>query len=209
MFDISELKFNENGLIPAITQDCQTMAVLMLGYMNKESLEKTIKTGKVTYFSRSRSELWTKGETSGNFQVLKEIRYDCDADALLVLAQQIGPACHTGEQSCFYRYVCGETDDGAKAAIPPIFQRIYNVVLGRREKPVEGSYTNYLFESGLDKVLMKLGEETTGIMLAAKNHDNDALTHEISDLLYHMMVMMVQHGLEWDDVAKELTKRYK
>jgi len=209
MFNISELKFDANGLIPVITQDCQTMAVLMLAYMSKESLEATIKTGKVTYFSRSRNELWVKGETSGNYQVLKDIRYNCENNSLLISAQQIGPACHTGEQTCFYRYVHGENSDEAKSAIPPIFQRIYNVVVGRKAKPVEGSYTNYLFENGLDKILSKVGEETTEIIIAAKNDDKVHLTDEISDLLYHLTVLMVQRGVEWDDVAKELTKRYK
>jgi len=200
-----ELKFDENGLIPVITQDCDTKAVLMLGYMNKQALELTIETGKVHYYSRSRQALWLKGETSGHFQMMQNIRYDCDADAILVLAKQTGVACHTGEYSCFYRSVTGGEAD---SDVGTMLKQIYNVVVGRRETPVEGSYTNYLLEKGIDKTLKKVGEETTEVVIAAKNEDKAEMAYEIADLMYHLTVSMVQSGVEWGDVAAELVKRY-
>jgi len=210
------LKFNADGLVPAITQNFRNKEVLMLAYMNREALEKTLETGQAHYYSRSRQELWHKGATSGHFQYVKSIRYDCDGDTILLLVDQIGAACHTGNRTCFFREV---EQDGASQTIAPTPSAAenneiglalayeYDVILERRKHPKEGSYTNYLFDKGLDKVLKKVGEEATEAVIAAKNGNYDELAMETADLLYHLSVMLVQNGLSWSDVARELKNR--
>lgn len=200
---LNKIKFDEKGLVPAIAQDINTKEVLMLAYMNKESLKKTLETGKATYYSRSRSELWQKGETSGHIQNIKGIYYDCDADTILLKVEQVGVACHTGSYSCFFNPIIEEE----KVASAEILQEVYNVVLDRQENPKEGSYTNYLLEKGIDKILKKVGEETAEVIIAAKNEGNDELRYEASDLLYHLMVLFVNKELKLQDVYEELQKR--
>lgn len=209
---INELKFDEKGLIPAVVQDVDTNRVLMVAYMNRESIEKTLESGKCTYFSRSRQKLWVKGETSGHFQYLKEMLVDCDCDTLLVKVEQVGEACHTGNKSCFYR----EVEDGALAEIElshiadaGIFDDLYKVVVDRRDNPKEGSYTNYLLEKGIDKILKKVGEECSEVIIGAKNADKEEIQYEVADLIYHLTVMLCERGLSWKDVYSELAERYK
>lgn len=204
--NIEELKFDDQGLIPAIVQEASTGQVLMLAYMNRESLEKTLETGTTWFYSRSRQALWNKGATSGNWQQVKEIRIDCDQDALLVLVDQRGNACHTGSHSCFSQpLLVGEVK--AQAEIGAVLQRLQDLIKDRRENPVEGSYTNYLLEKGIDKILKKVGEETTEVVIAAKNNSPEELTYEASDLLYHLTVLLTYQGLTYQDLAKELIKR--
>lgn len=201
----TDFKLNSDGLIPVITQDYKTSEVLMLAYMNEEAFRKTIETGKMTYYSRSRKQLWTKGETSGHLQYVKSLSIDCDNDTMLAKVLQKGAACHTGNRSCFYtELVKKEYDD-----INPltVFSDVYNVIMDRKNNPKEGSYTNYLFDKGIDKILKKCGEEATEIVIAAKNPDAEELKYEISDFLYHMMVLMAECGLDWNDVIKELAHR--
>ncbi|MGI6162240.1 MAG: bifunctional phosphoribosyl-AMP cyclohydrolase/phosphoribosyl-ATP diphosphatase HisIE [Christensenellales bacterium] len=200
--DISNIKFDDKGLVPAIAQDERSAKVLMLAYMNKEALEQTINTGKATYFSRSRQKLWVKGETSGNEQKVKGIYYDCDADAVLLSVEQTGPACHTGEKSCFYNTVKENT-----AASPHIISELYDVITDRRVNPREGSYTNYLFDKGLDKMCKKLGEEAAECIIAAKNLSADELRYEAADLIYHLLVLMAETGLEPSELYSELRSR--
>ena len=205
----NELKFDQNGLIPAIVTDKRTGEVLMQAYMNKESLEKTIETGKVTFWSRSRQALWTKGETSGNFLNLCEIRVDCDADSLQVIALPEGPACHTGNRSCFYRKI----EDGkiVEAPLKPnasILNAVFETVTDRKNNPKEGSYTNYLFDKGIDKILKKVGEENAEVIIAAKNNSKDEVQYEVADLFYHIIVMLVNQGMCLEDIYEELLGRY-
>lgn len=200
---LSKIKYDEKGLVPAIAQDVNTKEVLMLAYMNEESLKKTIESGKATYYSRSRQQLWQKGETSGHFQNIKGIYYDCDADTILLKVEQVGVACHTGAYSCFFSPIVEEE----RAAGAEILQQIYNVILDRQENPKEGSYTNYLLEKGIDKILKKVGEETAEVIIAAKNEGNEELRYEISDLLYHLMVLSVNKQLELKDIYAELLSR--
>ncbi|MBE5038902.1 bifunctional phosphoribosyl-AMP cyclohydrolase/phosphoribosyl-ATP diphosphatase HisIE [Ructibacterium gallinarum] len=209
---MKELKFDENGLIPAIAQDALSGEVLMCAYMNEESLAQTIKTGKATYFSRSRQELWEKGATSGHVQHVKEILVDCDGDALVLKIDQEGAACHTGHPSCFYRRVV----DGKLVEVPTglgrnpkILYDVYNVIVDRVKNPKEGSYTNYLFEKGIDKMLKKVGEESAEVIIASKNYVKSEVQYETADLLYHLSVVLVEEGLTWDDVFEELSSRYK
>lgn len=204
---VEEIKFDEKGLVPAIAQDVKTKKVLMLAYMNKESLEKTLKTKKAHYFSRSRQKLWMKGETSGNVQYLEDIRYDCDADTILLLVNQKGPACHTGKYSCFFRDELGEEIDVAKDE--GTVNELYKLIQERKEKPQEGSYTCYLFEKGIDKILKKVGEEAAEVIIGAKNNDKENTVYEIADLTYHLLVMMVEQGITPDEILKELEKRRK
>lgn len=201
-----ELKFDEQGLIPAILQDYHTRQILMLGYMNQEAVDRTLETGKATFYSRSRQKLWMKGETSGNYQHVVAIDYDCDADALLVQVIPDGPACHTGHTSCFYRNLM--TDEGQADGNSDIIRALDAQIKNRRENPVEGSYTNYLFREGVDKICKKIGEESTETVIAAKNNSKEELIYEASDLIYHLTVLLNNQGVEWDDLFKELTRRH-
>ena len=200
-----EMKTNEQGLIPCIVQDYKNDQVLMMAWMNRESFEKTLETGRMTYYSRSRQSLWVKGETSGHFQYVKSMAVDCDNDTLLARVSQIGAACHTGNRSCFYRTLVETTSDDTNPL--HVFQDVYNVILDRKEHPKEGSYTNYLFDKGIDKILKKVGEENTEIIIAAKNPDPEEIKYEISDYLYHLMVLMAERGVTWDDITSELARR--
>ncbi|MDD3839330.1 MAG: bifunctional phosphoribosyl-AMP cyclohydrolase/phosphoribosyl-ATP diphosphatase HisIE [Clostridia bacterium] len=209
---IKQLNFDEKGLIPAIVQDCQTKEVLMLAYMNMESLTKTIQTGKTCFWSRSRKCLWEKGETSGNYQYVSNISYDCDKDALLVSVYQKGVACHTGNRSCFYTQSFTskqqfEKFKGKKGFDEQTLQNVYNIIIDRINNPKEGSYTNYLFDKGIDKMLKKVGEESAEVIIAAKNPDVNELIYEVSDLLYHLMVVMVERKVKWEDIYCELERR--
>jgi len=208
--EFSKLTLNDKGLIPVITQDYYTGDVLMMAYMNEEAYNKTLETKKVTYYSRSRQSLWVKGKTSGHFQHVKEFFYDCDQDTLLIKVKQDGVACHTGTYTCFNQQLDLEENalislDNFKA--PSILRGVYNVVVDRKENPKEGSYTNYLFDKGIDKILKKVGEETAEIIIGAKNEGKEEMVYEISDLLYHLIVLMVEKGATWDDIFKELNKR--
>ncbi|SFR96163.1 bifunctional phosphoribosyl-AMP cyclohydrolase/phosphoribosyl-ATP diphosphatase HisIE [Anaeromicropila populeti] len=200
-----EFKLNADGMIPVVTQDYRTNEVLMVAYMNKEAYEKTIETGKMTYWSRSRNELWCKGDTSGHFQYVKELKIDCDRDTILAKVHQIGVACHTGNRSCFFTdLVKKEYEDNNPLTV---LLEDYNIILERKNHPKEGSYTNYLFDKGIDKILKKCGEEATEIVIAAKNPEAEELKYEIADFLYHMMVLMVECNLDWNDILKELANR--
>ncbi len=205
LIDFDDFKLTDAGLIPAIVQDYRTGEVLMLGYMNRESYELTIKTGRMTYFSRSRRELWVKGETSGHFQYVKSLSLDCDNDTVLAKVRQIGAACHTGNSSCFFKELA------KKDYIPTnpltVLTDDFDIILERKRHPKEGSYTNYLFDKGIDKILKKCGEEASEIIIAAKNPDAEELKYEIADFLYHMMVLMAECGLSWEDITKELVNR--
>ncbi len=208
--EIDEFKFDEKGLIPAIVQDYRTDEVLMLAYMNKESIKKTLETGRTWFWSRSRKQYWCKGETSGNVQHVKEIKYDCDADTLLVLVEQVGVACHTGERSCFYRSIATSHQPPAtREKLWIILDELYEVI-GQRKKDVpKGSYTAELFEEGQDKILAKIEEESAEVIDAAKNKDNSEVIWETADLLYHLLVLLVNKGISLEEVAGELEKRRK
>ena len=205
ILDFSEFKLNSDGLIPVIVQDYKTNEVLMMAYMNEEAFDHTVKTGRMTYYSRSRQCQWVKGETSGHFQYVKSLSIDCDKDTLLAKVEQIGAACHTGNRSCFYTTIVG-ADYDAKNPLQ-VFESVYNTIVDRREHPKEGSYTNYLFEKGIDKILKKVGEEATEIVIAAKNPNPEEIKYEISDFLYHAMVLMVERGVTWEDITNELADR--
>lgn len=200
----SEFKKNSDGLIPVIVQDYRTNEVLMLAYMNEEAFDHTLACGRMTYYSRSRKELWEKGLTSGHFQYVKSLSIDCDDDTLLAKVYQVGAACHTGHRSCFYRDLVPGTDQANPLTV---FDDVYGVIMDRKEHPKEGSYTNYLFDKGIDKILKKVGEEATEIVIAAKNPDPKETVYEISDLLYHMMVLMAEKGISWKEVTTELARR--
>jgi len=178
----------------------------MLAYMNSESLKKTVETGRTWFYSRSRQSLWNKGETSGNFQSVKNMYFDCDADSILIQVEQIGPACHTGSRSCFFNKLVESDETPAEAGI---MGRLYELITERKSNPVEGSYTNYLFDKGIDKILKKVGEEASEVIIGAKNSDKGETVYEISDLVYHLLVLMVEMGIEIDDIKKELDKRHK
>lgn len=205
IMDFSQFKLNEQGLLPVIVQHYKTKDVLMLAYMNEEAFDKTIKTGKMTYYSRSRNALWVKGETSGHFQYVKSLTIDCDKDTLLAKVDQIGAACHTGNPTCFFQPLAGTDDE--KANPQRIFEHVYHTIVDRKQNPKEGSYTNYLFEKGIDKILKKVGEEVTETVIAAKNPNLEELKYEVADLLYHLMVLMVERGLSWEDITQELSDR--
>ncbi|MCQ4638403.1 bifunctional phosphoribosyl-AMP cyclohydrolase/phosphoribosyl-ATP diphosphatase HisIE [Anaerovorax odorimutans] len=198
-----ELKFDEKGLIPAIVQDYYTKQVLTVAYMNQESLDITMKEGYTCFWSRSRSELWRKGETSGNRQKVVSITADCDQDALVVEVIKDGPACHTREESCFFNEVYQAEDE-----TPFSYEGLYQMIKGRKTQPKEGSYTTYLFDKGMDKILKKVGEECTEVIIAGAKDDKEETIYEIADLAYHVMVMMVQQGIEMKDVTAELAKRH-
>ncbi|MGN1267520.1 MAG: bifunctional phosphoribosyl-AMP cyclohydrolase/phosphoribosyl-ATP diphosphatase HisIE, partial [Dorea sp.] len=179
--------------------------VLMLAYMNEEAFQQTVITGKMTYYSRSRQSLWVKGETSGHYQYVKSLMIDCDSDTLLAKVDQVGVACHTGNPTCFYQPLVG-TDKNEKNPLR-VFESVYNTILDRKENPKEGSYTNYLFNKGIDKILKKVGEEATEIVIAAKNPNPEEIKYEMADFLYHAMVLMVEKGVSWDDIITELADR--
>ena len=200
-----ELKKNPDGLVPVVVQEDSTEEVLMLAYMNEEAYQKTVEGGRMTYFSRSRNCLWLKGETSGHFQYVKSLKADCDKDTLLARVHQIGPACHTGARSCFFRNIVEKDEKSLKPH--KVFEEVYQVICGRKEHPKEGSYTNYLFDKGLDKILKKVGEEATEIVIAAKNPDPEEIIYEISDFLYHVMVLMAEKGVTWEEITRELANR--
>ena len=203
--DWKDFKLNSDGLIPVIVQDYKTNEVLMLAYMNEEAFNNTLATGRMTYFSRSRQAQWVKGETSGHFQYVKSLKIDCDNDTLLATVKQIGAACHTGNRSCFYTTLA---EKEYKETNPlKVFEDVFNVILDRKKHPKEGSYTNYLFDKGIDKILKKVGEEATEIVIAAKNPDPEEVKYEISDFLYHMMVLMAEKGVTWEEITEELANR--
>lgn len=203
MIDVNELKFDEKGLIPAIVVDARSKKVLTLAYMNAESLKITMEQKKTCFFSRSRQELWLKGETSGNYQHVVSITADCDKDALLVVVEKDGPACHTGEDSCFFNPVW-ESDELNEFSV----QALFDLIKGRKLDKKEGSYTTYLFEKGIDKILKKVGEESTEVIIAGKANDKNEAIYEIADLAYHVLVMMVEMGISVDDVLSELASRH-
>jgi len=196
---LDNARFGADGLIPAIVQDVRTREVLTVAYMNREALQLTLERGETYFWSRSRQQLWHKGETSGNFQDVIDVRLDCDNDAVLVLVEPRGPACHTGSYSCF----------GVEPQLEGVLQELYSLVEARKEKRPEGSYTTYLFNSGLDKILKKVGEEATETIVAAKNEDPQRLVSETGDLLYHLLVMLVERGITLDEVLRELKGRRK
>lgn len=204
---IENVKFDERGLVPAIAQDVKTGAVLMLAYMNEESLKLTLETGFATYYSRSRQKLWKKGEESGHVQKVRGIRYDCDGDTLLLQVEQTGPACHTGEYTCFHNTLSELVEGEAASKGSAVLQEVYNVILGRMENPVEGSYTNYLLDKGVEKIAKKIGEEATETVIAAIKGDKDELRYEASDLLYHLLVLMAQQGVTPEEIWTELSSR--
>ena len=203
IFNLDELKFDGCGLIPAIVQDEDSGRVLTLSYMNRESLETTIREGFTCFYSRSRAKLWRKGESSGNVQKVVSISTDCDADALLLKVRPAGPACHTGQQSCFYQPLHKTQQPGAFSV-----DALYDMLAGRKASPVEGSYTSYLFDRGVDKILKKVGEETAEVIIAAKNEDSDELRYELADLVYHALVLMIERGLAPQDIRAELARRH-
>lgn len=205
LLSFAELKKDGNGLVPVIVQEYRTNEVLMLAYMNEEAYNKTMETGRMTYFSRSRQSLWVKGETSGHTQFVKSLRIDCDGDTILAKVKQIGAACHTGNRSCFYRELLAGNYENNE--ISHVLNTVFDTIRDRKLHPKEGSYTNYLFDKGIDKILKKCGEEATEMVIAAKNPDAEELRYEIADLLYHMMVLMTECGLDWQDIATELANR--
>lgn len=203
---LKDLRFDDNGLIPAIVQDQRTGDVLTLAYMDREALIRTLMSGKTWFFSRSRQTLWHKGETSGNTQQVKSITYDCDGDALLVQVEKAGPACHTGEESCFFNYL--HSAEGHTKESRTIIYYLYELIKDRRENPVDGSYTNYLFRQGLDKMLKKVGEEAAEVIISAKNPDPGELIYELADLIYHSLVVMVERNITIEDLKAELVRRH-
>jgi phosphoribosyl-AMP cyclohydrolase / phosphoribosyl-ATP pyrophosphohydrolase len=211
---MAEIKFDERGLVPAIVQDADTLQVLTLAYMNAESLRRTLATGETWFWSRARARLWHKGETSGNKQRVVEVSLDCDHDALRVLVVPEGPACHTGAQTCFHNELEGSKEgpegagaESSKADLGEVLSRLYALIESRNRERPEGSYTTYLFDQGLDKILKKVGEECAETIIAAKNDDRHALVRESADLLYHLLVLFVQRGLTLDEVRHELLSR--
>ena len=203
MTEIDQLKFDEKGLIPAVIVEAGTHRLLMVAYMNRESLKISMETGKTCFWSRSRQELWTKGETSGNYQHIVSITADCDLDTLKVVVEKDGPACHTGAETCFFNPVYQSEE---KSDFTP--DALMELIRGRKTDPQEGSYTTYLFQKGLDKILKKIGEESTEVIIAAKDNDPKETIYEISDLVYHVMVMMIEQGISLEDIRRELASRH-
>lgn len=203
MINIDDLKFDDRGLIPAVVVDAFSKEVLTLAYMNRESLEISLEKGLTCFYSRSRDELWLKGDTSGNYQHIVSIMADCDKDALVVVVEKDGPACHTGAESCFFQplYKSPEKNEFS-------MDGLYKLLEGRKALMPEGSYTTYLFEKGIDKILKKIGEESTEVIIAAKDNDKKESVYEIADLAYHVMVMMVEMGISLEDVRRELASRH-
>ena len=203
MIDINTLKFDENGLIPAVVVDSITKKVLTVAYMNRESLQISMEKGLTCFFSRSRQQLWLKGETSGNYQHIVSITADCDNDALVVVVEKDGPACHTGTDSCFTHHVW-QSEELSEFSL----QELYDLLVGRKTDLPEGSYTTYLFQKGIDKILKKVGEECTEVIIAGKADDKKETVYELADLAYHAMVLMVQMGITVEDVHRELASRH-
>ena len=204
IIDLSEIKFDENGLVPVVVQSIETNDVLMLAYMNKEALDLTIQDGVATYYSRSRKSLWKKGETSGHYQYVKSLSYDCDGDSILLKVIQIGVACHTNKMSCFFNEIISSDLETKKSYL---LEELYATIAERKKNPIEGSYTNYLFNKGLDKILKKVGEETAEVIIASKNKSSSEMIYEISDLVYHTLVLMVNEGIELRSIEEELKGR--
>ena len=206
---INTLKFDASGLIPAVVQNIETNEVLMVAYMNADTIKQTLETGRATFWSRSRQEVWVKGDTSGNYMYVKEVRVDCDCDCLVVLVNPAGPACHTGNRSCFFRKIeDGKlVEDAKEQTKTDVFAREQAVVMDRKEHPEEGSYTNYLFDKGEDKILKKVGEEAAEVVIAGKNRDKDEISYETADLIYQLTVMLVDNGMTWEDIYKEMERR--
>lgn len=206
--ELNQIRFDEDGLVPAIVQNVRTREVLTLAYMNAESLRQTLDTGDTWFWSRSRSQLWHKGGSSGNTQRVIEIRQDCDHDALVVLVEPQGPACHTGQRTCFYRKLDGvEIDQDQAADLDSVLEDLYGLIQSRRREMPEGSYTTYLFAQGLDKILKKVGEEASETIIAAKNDESGPLVAESADLIYHLIVLLVMRGVSLADVTAELISR--
>lgn len=203
MTEIDQLKFDEKGLIPAVIVEAGTHRLLMVAYMNRESLKISMETGKTCFWSRSRQELWTKGETSGNYQHIVSITVDCDLDTLKVVVEKDGPACHTGAETYFFNPVY-QSEEKSDFTLDALME----LIRGRKTNPQEGSYTTYLFQKGLDKILKKIGEESTEVIIAAKDNDPKETIYEISDLVYHVMVMMIQQGISLEDIRRELASRH-
>ncbi len=205
---LKDIKFDQNGLVPAVLQDYNTKKILMVAYMNEESLKMTLETKKATFFSRSRNELWVKGATSGNYMNVVAVDVDCDADCLLVSVNPDGPACHTGKESCFYRRVIEDKlTDTPNNLGAGILSELEMVAKDRKQNPKEGSYTNYLFDKGEDKILKKVGEEAAEVVIAGKNRSKSEIAYETADLLYHLTVMLVDNDMSWNDIFCELEKR--
>ncbi|HZX49076.1 MAG TPA: bifunctional phosphoribosyl-AMP cyclohydrolase/phosphoribosyl-ATP diphosphatase HisIE [Nitrospirota bacterium] len=211
---INQIRFNSNGLVPAIIQDSKTLAVLMMAYMNDQALRATIKTGISHFWSRSRQKLWQKGETSGNIQRVKKILYDCDADTLLLLVDQTGVACHTGSPSCFFRELYERVDSRDtrdeldRTNLSGILNTVYDVIIDRRDAPSDTSYVSSLYSSGLDKILKKISEESGELIISSKNNNRDEIVYEAADLWFHSLVLLGYHGLSPQDVCGELEKRF-
>lgn len=203
MTEIDQLKFDEKGLIPAVIVEAGTHRLLMVAYMNRESLKISMETGKTCFWSRSRQELWIKGETSGNYQHIVSITADCDLDTLEVVVEKDGPACHTGAENCFFNPVY-QSEEKSDFTLDALME----LIRGRKTDPQEGSYTTYLFRKGLDKILKKIGEESTEVIIAAKDNDPKETIYEISDLVYHVMVMMIEQGISLEDIRRELASRH-
>ncbi|MCS7178862.1 MAG: bifunctional phosphoribosyl-AMP cyclohydrolase/phosphoribosyl-ATP diphosphatase HisIE [Anaerolineae bacterium] len=200
-----EIAWDERGLVPAVVQDARTGQVLMLAYMNAEALARTLATGETWFWSRSREELWHKGATSGNTQRVVEIRYDCDADALLVRVEPRGPACHTGHPTCFYRSLSGTPEESVEV---PVLEHLWAIIQDRRARPREGSYTCHLLNAGEPEILKKLGEEAIEVIVAAQSQGNPRFISELADLVYHILVLLAARGLSWADVEAELARRF-
>lgn len=201
----ADFKKNSDGMVPVIVQDYRTDEVLMLAYMNEEAFDHTIHSGRMTYYSRSRQELWVKGLTSGHIQYVKSLTADCDYDTILAKVSQVGAACHTGNRSCFFNDIVKK--DYVEKNPLKVLEDVYSIILDRKDHPKEGSYTNYLYDKGIDKILKKLGEEATEIIIAAKNPDAEEIKYEISDFIYHLMVLMAEKGVTWEDITQELSQR--
>ncbi len=210
---LKNIKFDDQGLVPAIAQDSQSKDVLMLAYMNEKSIEKTFETGYAHYYSRRRKQLWKKGETSGHLQKVEHFSYDCDGDTILIQVNQTGPACHTGAKTCFYNEVL--LDDTKTISIKSreenltMVSDLFELIKKRKIQPVENSYTQYLFDKGIDKILKKVGEESAEVIIAAKNNDKDELIYELSDLVYHSLVLMVEQGVSLKELMDELQSRHR
>ncbi len=202
----ADFKLNNDGMVPVVVQDYRTLEVLMVAYMNEAAYNQTIATGKMTYYSRSRDELWLKGATSGHYQYVKSLAADCDMDTILAKVSQVGAACHTGAKSCFFNEITKKDYEEIDNPLQ-VFQEVFDVIKDRKVNPKEGSYTNYLFDKGIDKILKKLGEEATEIVIAAKNPNANEIKYEISDFLYHMMVLMAEKDVSWEDITTELANR--